>query len=106
MGLLTQPTASEQTLQLLRDSVAGSYNQLRAAFNNACQLVWENPYKMTPAEVLAALGTDAAALFAYSNAVVGLLNTAAAETGEPVITAVVPDGVTYTLNADGTVTLG
>lgn len=106
MGLLTTPTPQEQTLQLLKNNIAGSYQQLRASFNSAVMLIWQNPYGLSPQEVLDLLGTNAYSVFAYSNAVVTLLNQAATETGETVITNVVPVGVTYTVNVDGSITLG
>jgi len=105
MALLTKTIdAREETVACIRSTIAGAASMLRAQFDNACQLVWHNAYGLTPQQVLDALGTDAAELFAISNTIIPILNQAA--DAEHQITSVVPDGTTYTLNADGTITLG
>lgn len=98
--------------QTTRDAIAqmlhAGYAASKSAFSQVKRLVWQNPYGLTPQQVLDALGASneagtnlsAGKLFAVSDATVTLLNL----TGEG-ITTVVPQGVTATINPDGTVTL-
>lgn len=103
MGLFDEPSAQQRTLQFLQDSLHGSLNTLRAAFDNGQMLVWENPYGLTPQEVFTALGENAGAMVAVSNATIAYINALAPE--EKHIASKKPAETVLTVNEDGTVTL-
>lgn len=103
MALTIRPqdkTAAQRTADDLSGSLQAGYAGLRGTFLMLSRLVWRNPYRLTPQQVLDLLGSDAAKLFAVSNAAVELLNLV----GEG-IESVVPEGWNYTINPDGTITL-
>ena len=70
--------------------------------------VWDNP-RATPEEVVAALGTDAAEVFALSGQLSTLLAAAVGNDMKKIIELGIPVGVpenyTYKVNEDGTLTL-
>lgn len=93
----------EQTLQLIRDSLTGWYNQTRAAYDNAVMLVWRNPFGLTPQEVFDTIGKDGAALVEYLQTVVKSLNDIGIER-EP-IAQPVPTDKEAKSNPDGSITV-
>jgi hypothetical protein len=67
MGILDnltpdQPSIAVRTANQLKQNVRQTFNAMTAAFNNGAHLFWANP-KATPAELAAALGTDAREVF-------------------------------------------
>jgi hypothetical protein len=100
----TDPNAVlNEDVATLKQIMTSCFNTILAAFQSGKQLVWNNPHGLTPQQMLAAIGTDAATLFSYTNDTVALLNQALPD-GQK-ITQVVPAGVVVTFNPDGTVTL-
>lgn len=105
MSILDKPAIPEitpaiRTAAQIKQSAQATYRQLLTAFEAAVRLFWQNS-QATPAEIAAALGTDAreafqlhAKLGAFLNEVKpGCINNAMGVVGE----------VTY--NDDGTVTV-
>jgi hypothetical protein len=73
------------------------YKQMRQNHTRAFMHVWKNPYYKAE-EIVGALGTDAAALFALSSGIQQILKTT-----DPDYPLLLPD-VPVTINKDGTVT--
>lgn len=93
-----QPTPAQLTVDTLTSGATGAFVTLKAQWDNAYQLLWHNPWGLTPQEVLDALGTDAVQLFALSDATKTLLNAWGAN-----ITATFPPEYSdVTINPDGT----
>jgi len=76
------------------------YNTIVSEIDNISALVWRNGL-VAPADIFAKLGTDGYKLFAYSAALVQVANTA--NPSNP-ITITIP--YEYTINPDGSVTVG
>lgn len=71
----------------------GTYEELKNA-------VWNNPQGLTPQQVFDSLGTDASQLFSLSTVLVQTVNTVQPNT------LVDSHPYNYTINEDGTVTVG
>ncbi len=71
--------------------------QLTATYLRAYDLVWKDP---DPAGVIAALGTQAQAVFTHSAALAAFINSF----GQTQVAAAAPAGWTVTFNADGSAT--
>lgn len=102
MSILDTNTTPPLALQVLRDTAAMQQQarQERAFYTAQANHVWANEYGHTPQEVLDAWGSNAADLCAKSAAFVTYWYSITGENLNPV-----PDGVTLTVNDDGTVTL-
>jgi hypothetical protein len=104
MGLLVT-TPAQQAANQLRQITKQSFQQLSNAGIQGYNLLWKNN-NATPAAIVAALGTDAAGIFALAQLNISTVTTAASIGGAPIPEIPsVPTGVTVTPNADGTVTL-
>jgi len=107
MGLLnpTNTTPAQQAAQQIRQAAQQSYQQLAQAGQRGWNLLWKNPLAK-PADIIAALGTDAKAIFALANLNITTLSAAAGIGGvaAPAIPGV-PAGYTVTFNPEGSATL-
>jgi len=74
-------------------------NLMVNTYVNSYRAVWNNP-NATPQQVIAAMGTGAAAVFAHSAAIAAFL----VSQGAPGIPTTAPTGWTVVSNSDGTVT--
>jgi len=76
------------------------FRRLQGLLNQGAALVWNNPTGATPQQVVSTMGTQAASIFQLSSI---LCSTLGAITGSTI--GAMPPGWSYTVNADGTVTL-
>ncbi len=97
------PQTSEQLLigriQRHKQTLNNVFKQNMTTFEQISEFIWKNR-QYTPQQVLDGYGTDAADLFKLSAAFNAMIE---AYTGEPL--SVVPEGYSYTINEDGTVTV-
>lgn len=84
----------------LKQQVRGTFQQLVNVFNQGAQAFWKNP-RVTPAEVAAALGTDAKEVFELHGKIGALLAEIKPEAIAPGLAAVGQ----FTYNQDGTITV-
>ncbi len=91
------------TQQTLRSAANGCFNTMRASYINADDVVWNNPYGLTPAEVFAAMGAMGGSLVSFLTQVKNAVNAAAPASHD--VTSSKPAEVVVTINGDGTVTL-
>lgn len=105
-SIILPPPAPPTTTQLqaqLKGQVVSSTNQLfrtlQSSYDKNFSAVWANP-SLTPQQVFDAFGTDAAQLFVIAGATATMLNTIVPNT----VVAAPP--YNYTINSDGTVTVG
>jgi hypothetical protein len=105
MGVLdNQPVSpipsAERVAKQIKQQAKITYQQLLQVFNNGARQFWQNP-QATPAEIAAALGTDAVEVFQLHGKIGALLAT--------INPAVIAEGASvvgeFTYNADGTVTV-
>jgi hypothetical protein len=88
------------TLRIIRDNTLGAKNVALAAWQNGYAQLWHNPLGLTPQQVLDLLGTNAQESFQQSYYIGQWLISLGCD-----IVNDVPAGVTYTANADGSITL-
>ena len=91
---------AEGVARQIKQQAKTTYQQLLQVFNNGARQFWQNP-RATPAEIAAALGTDAVEVFQLHGKIGALLasiNPAAIAVGASVVGE-------FTYNADGTVTV-
>jgi hypothetical protein len=102
-----EPTGADQTIRVIVDVCATLLQVDRSSYDNLQRLLWQNPYGLTPQEVAAALGSKAKALMTMMAAATTLITTLRANMKVPGPEPLVlkPEGVTVTVNADGTVTI-
>lgn len=102
MSLIQTPTLEQVQLQLKAELSAKLQRNFRQLLNDAqagFNAIWNNP-SLTPQQALDAFGTDASVLFLVNQEIAEILN------------AIVPGSWTleipynYTINQDGTVTVG
>ena len=84
------------------------WRQMKDTYMHSYDLVWNNPVS-PPAEVISAMGTQAAKIFQHS-AIIGQLLAADGATYGPKgnrkpVPATIPNGYAATANPDGTVTI-
>ena len=94
-------------LAQLKNVITGMFCVMRAEWQAAYNLIWCSG-DVTPQEWMKMLGSDAAGLFALSNATGEAINQAVALLGEPETRGVdnrLPDGWSYVVHQDGTVDL-
>lgn len=104
----THPSAQEATINTIHDSLTSTFQHLKSGWENTYNLIWHNPHGLTPKQVFELIGTDAAMLFAFSYDTGELINQAAAmlaDSGTEGVNNSIPEGVAYTVNADGSVTI-
>lgn len=94
---LPQPTPEQLTQQAMRESVL----RIADEFQRQIAYVWSNPHGLSPQQVLNCYGTDAMKLFQLSNVIAEQLTL----NGIGDFSRVVPEGWTYAINPDGTVTV-
>ena len=99
-----QQTPAQQAVAYLKANLTRSLLTLLQEFKVSTTLVWKNP-RATPDQIMAELGIDAVKSFELSNDLVTFFNKWASEAGIDPIVKVVPDGWSYVLNQDGTVTV-
>jgi len=91
---------AERAARALRSQARATFQQLASTFNATCRQFWANP-NATPAEIAAALGTDAAEVFALHGRLGAMLTAVRPEA--------IAEGVAlvgqFSVNADGTVTI-
>lgn len=105
MGVLDNPAVPEvpaavRVAQQLKQQVRLTYQQLVGSFNQGAQSFWKNP-RATPAEIAAALGTDAKEVFELHAKIGALLATIKPEA----IAAGAAAVGEFSYNADGSVTV-
>jgi hypothetical protein len=88
----------------LTNIIKQAFFMLGQSGNSGYNLIWKNP-KATPQEVIAALGTNAAAIFGLANLNISTVSSAATLGGAaaPAIPSI-PAGWTLTPNSDGSIT--
>ena len=105
MSILNQTTPAQQEADQIRLIIKNAYQQDIQNGTNAYNLLWNNR-NATPTAVLAALGTDAEAVFEFANENVSTINAAASIGGiTPPTMPGVPAGSTVTFNEDGSANL-
>lgn len=101
-----EPTKAQKIKQIasrIRGMSQESYKTLSGIQKRGIDVVWNNPQGFTPAEVVGALGSDAAAIFQYHGALTNYIVSLAETEGiEPDIK--LPTHA-FTVNEDGTVTV-
>lgn len=97
--------ATEAATQI-KQSAVSSTRAFVESINSAFDLVWENPFGLTPGEVAEALGTDALAVFARHAATAQFLIGQASSLASVIKT--VPEGYTisYEMAEDGVAPTG
>ena len=91
---------ADRVSRQIKQQAKMTYQQLLQVFNNGARQFWRNP-QATPAEIAAALGTDAVEVFTLHGKIGALLasiNPAAIADGASVVGE-------FTYNEDGTVTV-
>lgn len=95
-------------INLLRRTPRQLADTLFRGWSMAFDLLWSNANGITPADRIAALGTDAAELFNANTALVEMMLGVIGDS-DPAMTAAIQQRVAalpaYTVNEDGTVTL-
>ena len=95
-----QVPPAEGIARQIKQQARMTYQQLLQVFNNGARQFWQNP-NATPADIAAALGTDAVEVFQLHGKIGELLasiNPAAIAVGASVVGE-------FTYNEDGTVTV-
>jgi hypothetical protein len=105
MSVLNNPEVPEvapadRAARQIRQQARATFQQLASTFNQTSRQFWSNP-QATPAEIAAALGTDAAEVFALHGRLGAMLTAVRPEA--------IAEGVAlvgqFSINADGTVTI-
>jgi hypothetical protein len=81
-------------------AVGAEFNRLSGLLQRGATFIWNNPSGATPQQTVAAMGTNAAALFQLSSLVCTLIGQITGTTP-----GIMPAGWTYVANSDGSVTL-
>ena len=106
MSVLTEqtaPTSQPQTERAnqIKQQVRQSWRMIRRNHQLGMSLLWGNlPEGVTAQDIVDELGTDAGEIFTLSAQLATLIGGV-----DPDSVVSVPEGVTYTINQDGTVTL-
>ena len=114
MSILSTPTAqltaAQSAAQGVRDMNSAGFTALVADFKEAFARVWLRQDGVTPQQVFDQFGTSAAVLFAGAQATLTFIESFAALNGLTLTDYLQPTDYTpplpYTINADGTVTVG
>jgi hypothetical protein len=103
--LVNNVSPAQQAANQIKAMIGQQYRQLAQAQIMASNALWKNR-GATPEEIVAALGADAAAVFAFSDLMAQTLASAATIGGLPAPKSpLIPAGRTVTKNPDGTVTI-
>jgi len=98
---VTPQSPAQDVAESIRMQIKGTWNRILMTHQRGMAAIWnELPEGTTPQDVLDELGTDAADVFTLSAALATLIGSIDADA-----VVHVPEGVTVTANADGTVTL-
>lgn len=105
MSILNQPSVPEvdpavRAANMLKNQTRQTFQQMVMAFNQGANNFWKNP-RATPAEIAAALGSDAKEVFelhAKLGALLASVKPEAIAEGSGVVGQ-------FTINEDGTVTI-
>lgn len=98
---VTPPSPAQDAADSIRLQIKSTWNRVLMSHQRGMASLWEDlPEGTTPQDVLDELGTDAADVFTLSTALATLIGTI-----DPDAVVGVPEGVTVTVNDDGTVTL-
>jgi hypothetical protein len=81
-------------------AIGTEFNRISALLQRGAIFIWNNPSDATPQQTVAAMGTNAAALFQLSSLICVLIGQITGTTP-----SVMPAGWSYAANSDGTVTL-
>lgn len=105
MGILDNQNAPEvdpavRVANQIKQQARMTFQQLVQAFNQGAQSFWNNP-RVQPADIAAALGTDAKEVFELHGKIGALLATIKPEAIQPGLSVVGQ----FTYNQDGTVTI-
>ena len=103
--IVTEVDGATRTKQLLQDAATGFYNQIHATLNNYKLLVFNNPYGLTPQEVLNILDKDAVEMFVIAEKTITLFNDITKDESKQIDATFQPKDQTYKVNVDGTVDL-
>lgn len=101
MLIATEQTPEVRTQRLIEDAATGCFQVMLTTWRNLYELVWANPLGLAPQEVIDLVGTDALKLFSLSAQIGEMLN----QIQPGCVVNAVPEGWTYTVNGDGTVTV-
>jgi len=99
----TPPTTEQkqqQTVLRIQRQATHLFSQMGQTYEGIKQSVWGNQQGLTPQEVFDALGTNGAELFQLSALLVQAVNAAKPDTLDPA------QPYEFTINEDGTVTVG
>jgi hypothetical protein len=102
-AIINLPSQTTQITDVVAQIVDGNtsvYSFLLANYLRLFNLVWYNP-NFTPAQIVSAFGTNAQLLFEVSISMGTLLHTV----NPSYIPPSMPSGYTYTVNADGSITV-
>ena len=101
---------AQAAYQGVLDFNAGAFVAQVAAFKEAFARIWNRQDGVTPQQMFDQAGTNAGNLFAAANASVAYFTAMAAANGQTLANYLQPADYTpplpYTINADGTVTVG
>jgi len=96
-----QQSAAEQHAEALLSHAHGTWRRIVHSHQSGMAAMWDNlPEGVSAADVVAAMGTNAAELFDLSGKLAEFIGSLDAS---QVVS--VPEGVSYVSNADGTVTI-
>ena len=98
------PTAEEQTLNIIKSGVRGSLSQTKSSIEHAMSIVGENPFGLTPQEVFDVLGTQGLTLVNILMTLRTAFNSVAPSAHD--IGALIPDGKTVSFDGEGNGTVG
>jgi hypothetical protein len=95
------PSPAEQAAGQLKTHLRQTYRYIVAAFTEGSQLFWSSPHGASPAEIAAALGTDAKEIFELHWQLGQFIASVRPEAVQPGLGIV----GNFTINEDGTVTV-
>ena len=101
------PNPATCTERTLADTLAGCIASMRAAFDNAQRLVWQNPWGLTPQQVFDVMGATALQQVALAGGLAQLINgSGVLENGTPIqVVGLMPADKDMQFNQGGTVTV-
>jgi len=98
----TEPDYVTTRADQIKQHIRHSWRSIERNHRSGMRLLWDDhPEGVTPQDILDALGTSAGEAFILSGKLAALIGDV-----DPSAVINIPEGVTYTINDDGTVTLG